>query len=154
MSSKHIDLGEVLGSAPDCQCPAAWTHPVSVCPSLLALILQNGIVKPGLEWVNDDSSKTLQAFFLWIFWGSRTGPASNLFITSIPSRTTNSVVWAKIKNYFQDPGVHPKNTHSLLFYNQRVQQLWQEAMRRKAVTQVSQSLAVSGWTSQKQYLTM
>lgn len=76
------------------------------------------------------------------------------FIPSTPSRATNSVVWAKIKNYFQHPGVHPENTHSLLFYNQRVQQLWQEATRRKAVTQVGQSQAVSGWTSQKQHLTM
>lgn len=113
--------------------------PVSTCPSLLALILQNGIVKPGLEWVTDDSSETLQAFFLWIFEGSRTGPASNLFIPSVPRRATNSVVWAKIKNGFQHPGVHPKNTHPLLFYHQRVQQLWQEGMRRKAASQVGQS---------------
>lgn len=63
-------------------------------------------------------------------------------------------MWAKIKNDFQHPGVHPKNTHSLLFYNQRVQQLWQEAVRRKAVPQVGQSQAISGWTSQKQYLTI
>lgn len=100
------------------------------------------------------AQRLFMPFFLWIFGGGRTGPASNLFIPSIPSRATNSVVWAKIKNYFQHPGVHPKNTHSLLFYNQRVQQLWQEAVRRKAVTQVGQSQAISGWTSQKQYLTI
>lgn len=47
-----------------------------------------------------------------------------------------------------------RTPHSLLFYHQRVQQLWQEAVRRKAVTQVGQSQAISGWTSQKRYLTI
>lgn len=100
------------------------------------------------------AQRLFRPFFLWTFGGSRTGAASNLFIPSTLSRATNSAVRAKIKNYFQHPGVHPENTHSLLFYNQRVQQLWQEATRRKAVTQVGRSQAVSGWTSQKQHLTI
>jgi len=32
-------------------------------PPLLALILRNGIIKPGLDWVNDDSLKAIQVFF-------------------------------------------------------------------------------------------
>lgn len=71
-------------------------------PPLLALILRNGIIKPGLDWVNDDSLKAIQVFFFSL----------DLSIPILPMRATNSVVWAKIKNYFQ----HPPKEHPFLAF--------------------------------------
>lgn len=89
--------------------------PVPSWQGLPALLpLPRGIAQPGCtgEWAQLKGSSALFALGLR---GSRTGPASNPFILSMPSRAIISVVWAKIKNHFQDRGVHPKNTHFLPF---------------------------------------
>lgn len=51
--------GRGAGLRSTCQCPRAWT-PLPGLPSFL--ISHSGIVQPGLEWGNDDSSKALHPF--------------------------------------------------------------------------------------------
>lgn len=85
----------MLGTVPRCQCPTVWTSPLS---TYLAKWYYQAWAGLGEWW----QLKGYSGLFFSL----------DLSIPILPMRATNSVVWAKIKNYFQ----HPPKEHPFLAF--------------------------------------